>query len=194
MKKKVIKELKELEGEARGIHLKNDAEYILKEKGKEGLEEVEKKLSLWGVNIRYSEIQNLKFYPAGWRSLSLLATKEVFDWEKEDIRKMCEFAAGVSFAVRLYLKYFYSVSKLLEKVSRMWREYWSFGEVEVRNFKEEEKELELVVSDFNCHPIYCECMKGYLEGLGRMVTKSKVKVEGECESEKGVHKYHVKWR
>ncbi len=193
MKKKAIKELKELKGEARGIHLKNDAEYILKEKGKEGLEKVEKKLSSWGVDFRYSEIQNLKFYPAGWRTLSLLAAKEVFGWEKEDIRKMCEFAAGVSFAVRLYLKYFYSVSKLLKKVSRMWREYWSFGKVEVLKFEEEKKEIELVVSDFRCHPIYCECMKGYFKGLGRMVTKSKVEVDEKCEPEKGIHKYYVKW-
>lgn len=183
--KELVKKLMATQGECRGIHLRNDAEYILAKKGQKGLGKVEKELAGLGYPIKYAEIKNMEFYPAGLRVLSLLAAKKVFDWGDEKVRDMCSFAAGVSFVVKLYMKFFYSIPKILEKASKMWREYWTEGRLEVKGYNEEEKYAVLRIEDFNLHPIYCRCLEGYMAGLTKMVTKSG---EAECRETECVFK------
>jgi len=179
--KELAKKLMATQGECRGIHLRNDAEYILMAKGKNGLKMVEQELASLGFPIQYKKITNMEFQPAGLRTLSLLAAKKVFNWDDEEVRKMCGFAAGVSFIVKLYLKFFYSVPKILEKASKMWQEYWTRGKLAVVNYSEKEKYALIRIEDMDLHPIYCRCLEGYLKGLTKMVTRSE---RPECEEVK----------
>jgi len=194
--KTLAKELIKQRGEARGIHLRNDAEYILRKKGKASLAEVEKELESLGVPIKYDEIKNLDFYPAGWRPISLLAIQQVFNWDNSEIRNMCEFGASASLAVRLYLKFFHSVQGLLKVASKLWREYWSEGELLIENFDEKNKEAIIIIKDFKSHPIFCVCLEGYINGLAKMVTGSdNIKCEEINCIFKGdkVHRYKINW-
>ena len=200
IQEKLTKELAEkliaIQGECRGIHLRNDAEYILAKKGQKGLGKVEKELAGLGYPMKYGEIKNMEFYPAGYRGLSLLGAKTVFDWKDEDMRKMCGYAARISFIVRLYMKFFYSVPKILEKASKMWQEYWTHGRLDVVRYDEKNKIAVIEINDFDMHPAYCRCMEGYIGGLTKMVTKSKkVKcVETSCTFEDGDgHEFEIRY-
>jgi hypothetical protein len=194
--KEIAQKLMEIEGEARGIHLKNDAEYILTEKGEEGLKKVEEELESLGFSIDYKKIKNLEFYPAGLRILSLLATKKTFNWDDDEIRKMCRFAARASFIVKMYLKFFYSVPKLMEKASKMWREYWTEGKLIVKDYSEKERYAVLRIEGSDLHPIYCRCLEGYFKGLTKMVVKTEKPecLETECSFRGGKdHEFLIKW-
>lgn len=170
--KELADELMKIRGEARGIHFKNDAQFILAKKGKIGLEKVEMELKRVGYPIDYQKVRNLEFYPAGLRPLSLLAAGQVFDWGDKEIREMCAFAAGVSFVVKLYMKFFHSIPAVMEKAAKMWREYYSEGSLVVKDYNEKERYAKIRVEDFETHAIFCRCLEGYLQNVTKMVTKS----------------------
>lgn len=195
--RELAEKLMRIKGEARGIHLKNDAEYILATKGEKGLKMVEEELNSLGFPIDYKKIRNLEFYPTGLRAISLLAAQKTFHWDNEEIKKMCEFAARASFVIKLYIKFFYSLPKLMEKASKMWREYWTRGNLSVRDYDEEKRYVIIRIENFDLHPIYCRCLEGYLNGLAKMVTKTKKPEcqEIECPFKGGkAHEFLIKWQ
>lgn len=191
--KELVKKLTGMKGECRGIHLRNDAQYILMLKGKKGLLQVERELKNFGFLIKYNEIKNMEFYPAGWRIISLLAVQKVFNWSEDDIQKMCSFSAGVSFIIKLYMKFFYSIPKVLEKASKMWQEYWTDGRLIVKNHDEKKKQIVIRIEDFVTHPIYCRCLEGYFRGLTKMVTKTKNPECKEIKCSKENHEFVIKY-
>lgn len=197
LNKKSAEKIMEMKGQARGIHFHNDADYVLAEKGKKGIQKVEKKLKELGFPIKYKEIRNLEFYPSGLRALSFLTILKVFGWEKdEEIRKMCAFAAKTSLITRLYIKFFYSVDKLLGKASAIWNEYWTEGKLIVEEYNEKEKRAIVRIEGLNISPEYCCCLEGYIEALARMAIKSK-KIECRetvCVFKKGkYHRFKIIW-
>ena len=70
--KEIIKEVMAVKGEVRGIVFKTDADFVLKEKGKESLKAVEEELARIGYPINYQKLKTMNFYPLGVRVLSLL--------------------------------------------------------------------------------------------------------------------------
>ncbi len=195
--KEIANKLMSIDGEARGIHFKNDAEYILKTNGEQGLKKVQDELKRVGFPIDYKNIKNLEFYPAGLRILSLLACKKVFLWQDENIRNMCSFAVSASFIVKLYARFFYSVSRILEKSAKMWSEYWTKGKLTVKEHNPEKQYCVIEVKDFDLHPIYCRCLEGYFKGMAKIATNTKSPlscVETKC-SFKGdkAHEFLIKY-
>ncbi len=171
--KEQVKLLLKAEGEARGIHFKNDAQYIVAEKGEDGLKKVEDKLKEWGVPLFYNEIRNLHFYPMAWRSLSLLAAKEALGWEEKNIRNMCEFASSASLIIRIYSKFFYSIDKFLEQAPRLWEEYFTIGKLIVREHSESEKYVIIDIKEFDLDAVYRPCLESYMKGLVKMIIKGR---------------------
>lgn len=194
--KKLVEEFKKIKGEARGIHFKSDANFILKKKGKDGLKKVEKELKKLGYAINYEKIKNLDFYPVGLRNASLLAARKVFKWKNDDIREMCGFAAKESLIVRLYMKYFYSISKLIEKGPSIWKEYYTVGKFEITDYDDKKKYVIIKITDFYLHPVYCRCIEGYLENIVNMIVHSKEinckEIKRSPDSQK-YHEFEIKW-
>jgi len=85
--KEVVIELLKIKGEARGVHFKNDGDFILKEKGKEGIEKLEKELEELGCPIKYGKINQFDFYPAGMRVVSLLVIKKTSNGNERIARR-----------------------------------------------------------------------------------------------------------
>jgi len=170
--KEIAEKFLKLPGEGRGIHFKNDSEFIISKYGEEGLKRVETFLAEMGTKIEYNKVRNLDFYPTGLRIISLLAATQIFGWSEDDIRDLGRFASKSSFVVRLYLRFFHSLYKTLEKVSAMWREYWTIGKVIVKENNEEKRFILLSIENFDLHPLYCRCLEGYFEGVAKMVVKS----------------------
>lgn len=192
---KKAEEFMNLPGEARGIHLKNDAQYVQKTKGEKGLKKVEKEWENVGIPLEYEDIENLKFYPAGYRPLSLLAVKKAFSWGEEDIKKMCEFSAGASLIVRLYLKFFYSLDKIAEKAPEVYKEYFSSGELEVAEYDKEKRYALIRIKGCDLVEEYCRCLEGYLKGFITMAIREKAACrEVKCTFQGDpYHEFLIEW-
>lgn len=196
--KELAEKLMKIKGEGRGVHLKNDAEYILKKDGEEALKKVEQETERLGFPIKYKEIKNTGFYPAGLRAISLLAIKNALDWDDKKMKDMFRVAVGASLIVRVLMKFLHSVSRAVKVVPRMYREYWTEGSGKVGIVNEKEKWATLIIEDFNLHPLYCYCMEGFFEGMVKLVTGAKRTTchEVKCSFEDNggkIHEYLVKW-
>lgn len=195
--REIAERLIKIKGEARGIHFRNDAEYVLTKKGEEGLKAVEEELERLGFPIKYGEMKNLAFYPAGLRIVSLLAIKKALNLNNDGVREMCAFATRASFVVKLYLKFFYSIPKILEKASALWKEYWNHGRLVIQEHNEEKGYVILKIDDFDLDPTYCRCLEGYIENLARMVSKSEKVVcrETKCSFKEGRgHEFFIQYK
>ena len=195
--KEIAKKIMEVKGEARGIHFKNDAEFILKEKGKEGLAMVEKELEVLGYPIIYKKISQFDFYPIGLRALSLLAIQKTFAWSDDEIKELCKYAMNFSWVIKLLMKYFSSIENVAQETSKTWSQYFTVGQAFVKEYDLEKKYAIIVIKDFRLHPVYCRCFEGVVPGVLNMVIASKKIVcqEIECVFNGGKeHKFLIKWQ
>jgi len=191
-----VKKIMEIKGEARGTHFKNDADFVLEKKGKEGLKKVEKILEDLGCPIKYEKINQFSFYPVGLRALSLLAIKKAFSWSDEEIKELCAYAMKFSWIIKLLMKYFSSIERVCKETPKTWSQYFTVGEAEVEKYDLEKKYAIFVIKNFDFHPIYCCCMEGVITGTIKMIIKTKKIIceEVECPFKGGsVHRYLVKW-
>jgi hypothetical protein len=195
--KEVAKKLMEIKGEVRGVTLESDRNYILKEKGEEGLKKLEEELEKLGYPIKYKEIKTMTFYPVGLRVLSLLAIKKVFDFDDKKIEEIGLFGSKVSLIPRLFIKYVFSFPKIFfQQGPKIWREHWTVGELIPVELNEEKKYAILDLKNFDLHPVYCSYLKGYLSGLfQRMVKSPKIACEETKCTFRGdkYHEFLLKW-
>ncbi len=196
--KEIAKKLMEIKGEARGVTFKTDTEYILKEKGEEGLKKVEEELEKLSYPIKYKEIKTMEFYPVGLRALSLIVAKKVFNFDDEKIKEMGFFATKKSLIIKLFIRYFLSVQRVVFKEApKMWGKHFTVGELVPVELNEEKKYAILRLKDFALHPIYCTYLGGYFCGVLQMLVKTPQLTfeETKCIF-KGdeYHEYLVKWK
>ncbi len=196
--KETAKKLMEIKEEARGVTLGIDRDYILKEKGEEGLKKLEEELEKLGYPIKYKKIETLAFYPAGLRALSLLAIKKVFNFDDEKIKEIGFLGTKTSLIIKFFIRYVFSFQKVFfEESPKIWREHWTIGKLIPVELNEEKKYAILRLEDFNLHPIYCRFLEGYLSGLFQMMVKSpKITCqETKCSfREDEYHEYLIKWQ
>jgi predicted hydrocarbon binding protein len=193
--KEKFKKIMKIKGETRGVVLKTDEEFILREKGEEGLKKIEKELKRFGYPIKYKEITNMAYYPVGLRILSLLAIKKVFNFSEKEIRKMGADAPKISLIIKFFMQYFLSLQKTLKEISKIWRKHYTVGELIVVESNEEKKFIILRLKDFNLHPIICFYLAGYFSTVLKMIVKKPVFCqETKCffRGDK-YHEYLFKW-
>jgi len=196
--KEVVKKLMEIKGEVRGVTFEIDREYILKEKGREGLKKLEEELEKLGYPINYKEINTLGYYPVGLRALSLLAIKKVFNFDDEKIKEMGFFATKVSLIIKFFIRYIFSFQLVFNREApKIWREHWTIGEMVPVELNEEKKYAILRLKNFNLHPVYCYYLEGYMSGLFQLMVKSpKITCEETKCSFRGdeYHEFLIKWK
>lgn len=189
LNEKIVKKLLKIPGEARGVILKTDGEFVLREKGDEGLEKIEAELKRLGCPIQYQKIESMAFYPLGWRIISLLAIQKVFNFNEQKIMEMGASASKVSLVIKLFLQYFLSLRATFGQIPRMWKKHYTVGELEPTELDEKKRVLVLRVKDFNLHPLFCLYLHGYFSEIIKMV----VKKVSSCEEKKCFfrgEKYH----
>ncbi len=194
--KEIADQLMKVEGEVRGMQLRNDANYVLAKKGKPGLKKVKEELEKIDYPINYEKIEDLGFYPAGLRAISLLALKKAFGWGDSDFRKLGESTTTLSWIVRIFMKFFGSLDILSKRASQIWGEYHDRGNLTMPYHSESERRAIIELKDFDLHPLYCRALEGCFEKFVKMV----VKVEGvRCRETKcpfgsdKLHQFVVKW-
>ena len=199
IEKEDVKKLMETKGRARGVVLKTDAEYVLVEKGGEGLKKVEKELGKLGHPLNYGKVKNMEFYPVGLRVLSLLVIKKVFNFDDEKIKDMGLMATKKSLIIKLFVRYFLSIKRVFFKEApRIWQKHWNIGELVPLELDEEKKRALLQLKNFDLHPLYCSAyLRGYFTGILQMLVKTS---EITCQETKcsfrgdEYHEYLLKWK
>lgn len=185
-----------LEGETRGATFKTDSEFILKEKGKEGLEKVEAKLVELGFPVKYKEIETMKYYPIGFRFLSLLAMRDVFNFSEEDIFKMGSSAPKISLVIRMFFNLFPSKKRTFDQLPNIWRKHFTIGKLLAIELDEEKKYVVVRLEGFKFFPFYCNYLRGYFLTVVKMIVNSPTIIEETKCSFRGdeYHEYLFKWQ
>jgi len=193
--KEIAKKLMEIKGEARGVILKTDGEFLLKEKGKESIKKAEEEFKNLGYPLKYDEINSMGFYPIGLRVLSLLIVASFFDFDEEKVKEMGSDAPKVSLIIRLFMQHFLSVEKTVKESSRMWKEHYTVGRITPVETDEKEKRLIMRLEDINLHPLFCSYMAGYFLKIMEMVVKATVTCQETkcCFKGDQYHEYLFKW-
>lgn len=197
--KEEIEKLMEIKIETRGVVLKTDSEYVLAEKGEEGLKKIEEELEKMGHPIKYREIKSMEFYPAGLRIISLLAIKKALNFDDEKIKDMGFVATKKSIIVKLFIRFFLSLDRVFFKEApRIWQKHWTAGELIPVELNEEKKYAVLRLKKINLHPLYCSVyLSGYFSGILQMLVKSpKITCQETKCSLRGdeYHEYLIKWQ
>lgn len=169
-----IEKIKALEGEVRGAVFKTDEIYILKNYGEEGLKKVKEALVEFGVDIDYSSVGKMEYYPISLRIFSLLAISKAFNYGKEEIKEMGKKAPRVSFLIKFFTQYFMSSEKTLEKVDELWRKHYTKGRIEIGEINEPGGVAIFKIYDVSFHPIFCDYLSGYFVTIISMVIGKEV--------------------
>ena len=172
--KQEAENLMEIRGEVRGMTFKGDLDFVLEDKGKEGLKKVEAKMAELGFPLKYKEIRPMDFYPMGLSPISLLTIKEVFNFNKKDLERWGASVVKFSLFMKIFMKYFGSLKLIAGQISMIWRKHYTIGELEMPEFSEEKRYAILRLRDFKIHPTYCSIYIGYFSKTAEMVVKSPV--------------------
>lgn len=194
--KETVEELKKIQGEVRGLTFIGEREYIISRFGKEKLKLIEKRLKELDVPLKYSQIKDFDFYPVGWRAISLLVVKEVCGLGNEGIKDLCFSEPRFSLVVKLFARYLLTPEKALKKAPEFWREYFTIGDLFLKEFNEKEGRAIFQLKNFKLHPDYCHCLEGYIKGVVKLVVMSD---KVECKETKCVfrgdpyHEFLAQW-
>lgn len=198
LNKELVDQIMAMPGEARGVVFKTDGDYILKEKGEEGLKKLEEELAALGQAIEYKKIEALSFYPIGLRIISLLAIQKVFSFDEAKIKELGSFASRTSLMVKLFINYFLSVEKVFfNEAPKIWRKHYSVGDFLPTEFNEKEKYGIIQIKNYQFHPIFCLYLGSYLCGFFQMLIKSPEIYfeETKCPFRgDDYHEYQIRWK
>lgn len=196
MTREKAKQLMSIPGEARGVTLKVDWEFILKKEGKDGLKKLEDKMAELGYPLRYEDIKTMDFYPLGLDALSMTAIRDVFNYDKQKFIEIGETAPKLSIFLKVFLKYFVSPKQAIGEVAQMWRRHYDIGDLNVVEFNENKHYAIIRLENFKLHKIHCYSLQGYFSKILEMIVKAKVSAEErKCAFEgDNYHEYFLKWQ
>ncbi len=193
---KELGELMTLNGEVRGISLKRYKEYVLKEEGKEGLNKLESAMKELGHPTEYKKIETTSFYPISLEAITLLTVQRLFNLSDEKLQEIGILQSKTPMMIRLFAKYIFSFEKAAQSTQKLWRTYYTIGDLKVIEYDKEKKFAIMRLENFHHHPLHCQIIKGYLLGIFSVLIGSKPKL---CNETKCTHKndaYHeflVEW-
>ncbi len=191
-------EMMAIKGNEKGHNYMAILDYIRKEKGNEGIDAIKRRLRELGCNLNIDAIENQEWYPVGVLNLIIVVAREQFDWSDDDIFKMGYFSTTLSFSVKIFSKYFISLTKFLSMLSNIYNKLYDFGKLEVIEVNTENKYYIIKLERYGKFPPEtCIYFMGAFKKTTELVVKGKdVKVqETEC-THKGSnhHQYRISWK
>ncbi|MFQ6084547.1 MAG: hypothetical protein ACE5WD_14505, partial [Candidatus Aminicenantia bacterium] len=146
--KEELNELMKIKGETRGVSIKDVLDFVFKEEGEEGLKKLEETMVKLGKPIKYREIKLMTFYPLKLLAITLLAIKRFFNYDDKKFQEMGRFAPKVSFMMRLFAKYFYSIRKVIKETPKWWRKVFTIGDIKVVEYDQEKRYMIMRLENF----------------------------------------------
>ncbi len=197
IKEEEIKTIENISGNVRGEKFYTTLPYLQKREKNGEVKRVLEEMEKAGYPLSMKEINSSKMYPIKMAILLFVLSKDVFNWNDEDIFEMGRFAPRTSYVTKLLLRNLVSIKTIFNKAPDTWRNHYDFGSLEAIEINTEEKYLVVRVKDFDVHPITCPYHAGYFQAMTEFCVKSReVKtVETKCVH-KGddYHEYHISWK
>ena len=193
--KDIVKKLMNINGMVRGMAIKSHGDFVLKEKGRQDLEELERMMAEFGCPINHKKLQTWEFYPIGVEIVELLAIKKLFGFEDEKFEEIGSFESMSSLLIKVFLKYFTSFKTVAEQAPSIWKKYYTVGSLRIGEVNERERYAVLILENFKVHPLHCFHLKGYFASVLKMVVGSKVSCqETKCPfNGDSYHEFLLKW-
>jgi hypothetical protein len=195
--KEEFDKLMSLEGEARGSGMKSYADFILKEKGEEGVRKMEETITELGYPVNYKKMKALSSYPIGLEACTLLAIERLFGFDDKKFREMGRFEVKCSLVIRIFMKYFVSIERAAKELSKIWKQHFTVGDFRTVEFNKEKGYLILRLENFHhYHPAQCQVLAGVLLAAVQMILKND---KVTCEETKcpfrgdEYHEFLLKW-
>ena len=184
-----------IDGTCRGVVLKTDEDFVVREKGLEGIKQVEIALHRIGYPLTYNKIKTMDFYPLKWRIASLVAIRNQFDFSDEKIKEMGMAAPKFSLITKIFIKYFSSISLMAKQAPSIWKRHYGSGELIIKTVDEKSRLIILELIGLNIDPLFCIYLSGYFSTMIQMVTGSSVICrETKCfYSGSSSHEYELTW-
>ncbi|MBZ9572269.1 hypothetical protein KJA15_02990 [Patescibacteria group bacterium] len=195
--KEEFNELMKIEGEVKEEPLKTTLEFVLKEKGKEGLKKLEDTMAKLGYPIKYQEIRSRDLYPIGLMAITLLVIKRLFNFNEEKFREMGRFEAKISsLIIRVFMKFFVSLERMAKATPKMWKRHFTVGDLKTIELNKEKRYAILRLKNFRLHPLHCQALIGYFSSVVEMIVRSKATCEETKCPFRGdeYHEFLVKWQ
>jgi len=192
--KEEFNKIMKTEGEVLGAAIQEFKDFIAEDRGARGVEELEEAIVSLGY-LKIKEIRKNRFYPIGLYTVVLLIIKELFDYDDKKFEEIGKFNAKLSVIIRLFMRFFVSLKRAAEVVPRMWKKYYTIGNLEVVEINEEERFVALRLKNFSLHPLHCLIQKGYFSTILQIIVKAPI----SCDQVKCTHRgddYHeflMKW-
>jgi len=193
--KEELSKIMKIEGEVRGDGIKSYTEFILIKEGEEGLKRLEEELITLGFPIKLGEIKRMSFYPINFWVVFVLSIKRLFNYDDKKFQEMGGFQVKSSLIIRVFMKYFFSIDRAVKELSKVWKQFFSIGKINIIELNKEKKFLSLKLSNFNVHPISCQLILGVLMKAVEIVLKGNVSGEETMCVHQGDqhHEFLIKW-
>lgn len=193
--KEEIENLMKIKGEVKGTGIKTHGKFILKEEGEEGLKKLEGTMAELGYPIEFRKIKATSPYPFGVEAVILIAIKKLFNYDDKKFNEMGKFHTKTSLIIRLFMKYFVSLKKVSEEGPKMWKRYFTLGNLEVVEIDEEKRHIIFRVRNFQFHPLHCQILMGSIPTIIQMVVGKEVTSQETKCIYRGdeYHEFSLKW-
>lgn len=182
--KEEFEELMSKEGKIRGVTIRTMGEYLLQEEGEMGVGLMEKEINKQGYDFDFESVETMDFYPLGLQAVILVLMERMFGYDEKKFKEVGRANAKFSLMIRLFMKYFFSIKAMVDKVPKLWEKHYTVGQLEVKDYDEEENFIILKLNNFDLHPFHCEDLKGYFSVVTQMIVGKEV----SCEEKKCVHR------
>ena len=184
-----VEEFMKIKGEIRWSAIKTEADFVLAKQGEDGLQKLEKTIAELGYPLKYRKERIMDFYPLGMEAINLEVIKRLFNYTEKDFQEMGRFEAKSSLIIRLFMRYFVSIDRVIKEVPKMWRKNYTVGDLSIVDFNKEERHISIRLENFLLTPIVCENLKGFFSSVLQMVIGKAVTYEETKCAHKG-DKYH----
>jgi hypothetical protein len=193
--KEIADRMMAIKGEVRGVTIKADWDVIFKRYGPEGIKKIENRMAELGYPLKYREIKEMGFYPIGLDGISISVIREVFNMDNIDLEELGAEGASFSFILKIFLKYFSSLSLVVEQVPKIWRKNYTVGDIEIVEFSEKEGRGIMRLKNFAVNEFFCLTIKGYARRTLSMVLNKPVICEETKCTFRGddYHEFLFKW-
>jgi len=166
--KEEFAEMTKVKGELRGNGPKNIGEFVFKKEGERGLKQLEDVMERLGYPVDYRKMDPMGFCPIWLLTVTLLASKRLFNYGNEDFQQMGEADVKFTPIQRFFIKYFVSIEQTAKAAPKMWAKYFTKGKLELVELNEKERRAVLILKDFKLNECHCQYLIGYFRTVGQM--------------------------
>lgn len=193
--KEELEELMKIEGEFMGLVMKNTADFVVQEKGEEGLKKLEETMKGFGYPIKYRKVRSMNPYPINLYAVTLVAVQRLFNWDDKKFQELGTFQFKAPITIRLFMRYFIPLEKMLKIAQDAWGKFYLVGNIKMTELDREKKQLIARIENFYPHRLHCQTFIGNIPAMIQIMIGKKT----TCEETKCTHKgdaYHeflLKW-